>query len=406
VTSPAAARLGTPGNGVEHLPYGAFARGAADPALGVRLGNSVLEVAAVLALVPGLGPVARQAVALPSLDGLLATPRAIWDEVRSALQGVLLDPGAGDAVARLAVPLTEVTLGLPFTVADYVDFYGNEFHARNVGQILRPGQEPLTPNWKHLPIGYHGRAGTIVPSGTAFPRPHGLRPEPAGPPSFGPTRRLDFEAEVGFLLGSPAPAGRVPLAEAAEHVFGLALTNDWSARDVQALEYVPLGPHLGKSFCTTVSPWVTPLAALAGARVAPPGRDTPLAAYLDDTGADPWGFDLRIEIALNGEVVSVAPFAGTYWTAAQMLAHLTVNGAGLRAGDFFASGTVSGARRDQRGSLLEICWGGAEPLVLADGSAVTWLRDGDEVTLRATAPGSGGATVALGECTGRVLPPG
>lgn len=403
----AAARLGGPGFGTEHLPYGSYVRGDGAPRLGVRLGDHVLEVGAVLALLPAgeLGSPARTAVDSPSLDGLLAEERAVWDEVRAGMQTVLTDPAHGAAVATAAVPLAEATLALPFTVADYVDFYGNEFHARNVGKIFRPTQEPLTPNWKHLPIGYHGRAGTIVASGTDFPRPQGLRLDPDGTPEFGPSRRLDIEAEVGFVLGSPVPQGRVPLAAADDHIFGLTLTNDWSARDIQAFEYVPLGPNLGKSFHTTISPWVTPLAALTAARVAPPQRDTPLADYLDDSDSVPWSFDLQIEIALNGEVVSVAPFAETYWTAAQMLAHMTVNGAGLRAGDFFAGGTISGRERDQRGSFLEICWGGSEPLTLKDGSEFTFLRDGDEVGMRATAPGPGGSTIALGECTGRVLPP-
>ncbi|WP_326755473.1 fumarylacetoacetate hydrolase family protein [Streptomyces sp. NBC_01635] len=402
----AAAALGTVGNGVEHLPYGSFTAGDAAPRLGVRLGDHVLDVAAVLDLAGGnVSAAAREAADSPSLDGLLACSKAVWDEVRGALQAAFLDPARTDAILATAVPLSDVTLGLPFTVADYVDFYGNEFHARNVGKIFRPHMEPLTANWKHLPIGYHGRAGTIVPSGTDFPRPQGMRPEPEGPPSFGPSRRLDIEAEVGFVLGSPVPQGRVPLHEAEQHVFGLTLANDWSARDIQSFEYVPLGPNLGKSFCTTISPWVTPLAALAGSRVAPPPRDTPLASYLDDSDADPWCFDLQIEISLNGEVISVAPFAETYWTAAQMLAHMTVNGAGLRAGDFFAGGTVSGPERNQRGSFLEICWGGSEPLTLKDGSEFTFLRDGDEVSMRATAPGPDGSVIALGECTGRVLPP-
>ena len=400
----AAARLGTTGNGVEHLPYGSFTVDGGPPMLGVRLGETVLPVAATLAPA-SVSAAARAAVDSPCLDGLLASTKEIWDEVRAALQNLLRAPASGDTVAALGLPLSRVKLGLPFTVADYVDFYGNEFHATNVGKIFRPHMEPLTANWKHLPIGYHGRAGTIVVSGTAFPRPQGIRPEPEGAPSFGPSRRLDIEAEVGFVLGSPVPGGRVPLSEAEQHIFGLTLANDWSARDIQAFEYVPLGPHLGKSFCTSISPWVTPVAALAQARVSPPPRDTPLSAYLDDSDADPWCFDLRIEIRLNGEVVSVAPFAETYWTAAQMLAHLTVNGAGLRAGDFFAGGTVSGRERGQRGSFLEICWAGRDPLILEDGSEFTFLRDGDEVVLRASAPGPGGAAIDLGAVGGRVLPP-
>ena len=407
MSTTAADRLGSPGNGAEHLPYGSYSTAGApgERRLGVRLGDHVLDVAALLSMPEAdVSPEAYAAVRSPSLDGLLARSRTVWDEVRAALQHLVTAPEVADAVVATATPLSDVTLNLPFTVADYVDFYGNEHHATNVGKIFRPSQPPLTPNWKHLPIGYHGRAGTIVPSGTDFPRPKGVRPEPEGPPTFGPSRRLDIEVEVGFVLGSPVPEGEVAIKEADEHVFGLVLTNDWSARDIQAFEYVPLGPNLGKSFRTTIAAWVTPLAALDAARVAPPARDTPLSPYLDDAGAEPWCFDLEIEVVLNGEVVSVAPFAETYWTAAQMLAHMTVNGAGLRAGDFFAGGTISGPRREQRGSFLELSWGGAEPLVLADGTEYTFLRDGDEVTLRATAPGAGDSRIALGECTGRVLP--
>ena len=231
-----------------------------------------------------------------------------------------------------------------------------------------------------------------------------MRPEPNGVPSFGPSRRLDIEAEVGFVLGGSAPAGEVALDQAGEHIFGLVLTNDWSARDIQAFEYVPLGPNLGKSFATSIAAWVTPVAALESVRTAPPARDTPLATYLDDSKTQPWGFDLQIEVVLNGETVARPPFASTYWTAAQMLAHMTVNGATLRPGDFFAGGTISGPEKNQRGSFLELAWGGAEPLTLADGTEFTFLRDGDEVTLRATAHTGQGTVVRLGDCTGRIVP--
>lgn len=378
--------------GPDNLPYGVYSTGpTGERRVGVRLGDRVLDLDGLLD---------DEVFAAPTLNPFLAQGRQRWAEVRARLQQLV----AGQVDPRHVHALAEVTLHLPFEVGDYVDFYASEHHATHLGQLFRPGQPPLTPNWKHLPIGYHGRAGTIVPSGTDFPRPQGIRLDPDGVPTFGPSRRLDIEAEVGFVLGSPVPSGRVPLTEADNHIFGLTLTNDWSARDIQSFEYVPLGPNLGKSFCTTISPWITPLAALSEARVAPPERDTPLSDYLDDTNAAPWSFDLQIEILLNGEVVSVAPFAETYWTAAQMLAHMTINGAGLRAGDFFAGGTISGRERFQRGSFLEICWGGSEPMTLKDGSEFTFLRDGDEVCMRATAPGPNGSTIALGECTGRVLP--
>lgn len=391
---------------IHHLPYGSFSVPGDIPQLGVRIGDQVLAVAAALGsdLGTGLSGAARAAIAGPNLDAMLAADARVWAEVRGRLHVVLSDPKLSESVAGFLTPVETVTMHLPFTVADYIDFYGNEFHAANVGHIFRPEQAPLTPNWKHLPIGYHGRAGTIVPTGTEFPRPKGVRPEPEGPPSFGPSRTLDIEAEVGFVLGSPVPAGEVALTDADQHIFGLVLVNDWSARDIQRYEYVPLGPNLGKSFATTISVWVTPLAALEAVRVAPPTRDTPLSAYLDDAQAAPWSFDLEIEVLLNGEQVSTPPFAHTYWTAAQMLAHMTVNGAGLRAGDFFAGGTISGPERHQRGSFLELCWGGQEPLVLADGTEYTYVRDNDEVTLRASTRSVTGSLITFGECSGRVLP--
>jgi fumarylacetoacetase len=303
-----------------------------------------------------------------------------------------------------------VTLHLPFEVADYVDFYASENHARNVGRIFRPdAADSLTPNWKHLPIGYHGRSGTVVVSGTDVVRPCGQRKAPTdAAPVFGPSVRLDIEAEVGFVVGVPSEPGTpVPLGDFREHVFGLCLLNDWSARDVQAWEYVPLGPFLGKSFATSVSAWITPLDALEEARVAPPERTHELLPYLDDTAPEqdePGGYDLRISVAVNGHVVSEPPFSTMYWTAAQQLAHMTVNGASLRTGDLYGSGTVSGPSERERGSLLELTWNGRDPLELPDGKR-TFLEDGDVVTLSAWAPGPDGVRVGLGEVTGRIAGP-
>jgi fumarylacetoacetase len=300
------------------------------------------------------------------------------------------------------VPRAEVELHLPFDVGDYVDFYASEYHAANVGRIFRPDSQPLTPNWKHLPIGYHGRAGTIVVSGTDVVRPVGQRRGADGP-EFGPSTRLDIEAEVGFVLGAGTRMGeRVPVADVAEHVFGVFLLNDWSARDIQAWEYVPLGPFLGKSFATSVSPWVVPLDALLEARVPGPAQEPAVLGYLERQ-AD-WGLDLSLEVSWNGTVVSRPPFAGMYWTPDQQLAHLTVNGASLRTGDLYASGTVSGPERNQTGSFLELTWGGAEPVTLDRAGERTFLADGDTVTISATAPGPGGTTVALGDVSGTILP--
>ena len=384
------------------LPYGFFSPGGAAPRVGVAVGDLVLDLTqAARRLLPEHAAV----LAGPDLGGLLAAGPAVWAAVRSAVGEWLRDRDTAPRVRDLLHPVGEVALHLPFAVADYVDFYASEHHATNVGRLFRPGAEPLTPNWKHLPVGYHGRAGTVVVSGTPVVRPSGQRRTTEGEVVFGPSTRLDLEAEVGFVVGVPSALGSpVPLEAFPDHVFGVCLVNDWSARDVQAWEYVPLGPFLGKSFATSVSPWVVPLAALSQARVSPPPRDPRPLPYLDDTGAQPWGLDVRLEVRLNGHVVSRPPFASTYWTGAQQLAHLTVGGASLRTGDLYASGTVSGPEPDPRGSLLELSWGGQEPLVLPDGSVRTFLEDGDEVVITATAPGPGGAPVGLGEVRGRVAP--
>ncbi|NUS16626.1 MAG: fumarylacetoacetase [Streptomyces sp.] len=394
--------------GPHNLPYGVFST-AADPAprIGVRFGGHVLDAGAAARAVGAPRQVA-ELLAAPVLNPLLAAGRPAWTRVRESVAGWLAEPAHRDAVAPLLVPLAQAVPHLPFEVADYVDFYASEHHAANVGRIFRAGvADPLTPNWKHLPIGYHGRAGTVVVSGSPVVRPCGQR-RGAGEaaPSFGPSLRLDVEVELGFVVGGASPRGsRVAMADADEHVFGVCLLNDWSARDIQAWEYVPLGPFLGKSFATSVSPWVVPLDALAHARTAPPPRDTPLLPYLDDGGAQPpCGLDIAMELRLNGHTVTRPPFASMYWTYAQMLAHLTVNGASLRPGDLFASGTVSGPRADQVGALIELTHGGERPVDLPDGSRRAYLEDGDEVVITATAAGPGGIRVGLGEVAGRVEP--
>jgi fumarylacetoacetase len=385
--------------GPANLPYGVFSL-PDDPRrrIGVAIGDQVIDVAPLAEsggaaeLVPLL--------AAPVLNPLLAAGRRTWTEIRERL--VEWVHGPADVLRPHLLAADEVQLHLPVEIGDYVDFYASEHHARNVGQIFRPGSEPLSPNWKHLPIGYHGRTGTIVVSGTDIVRPCGQRRGEDGP-EFGPSTRLDIEAEVGFVVGSGTQMGEtVAVGDVAEHVFGLFLLNDWSARDIQAWESVPLGPFLGKSFATSVSPWVVPLDALEAARVAPPPRDPPLLPYLRDV--DDRGLDLELEVALGGYVVSRPPFATMYWTAAQQLAHLTVNGASLRPGDVFASGTVSGPEKEQRGSLLELSWGGTEPIPLFDGATRTFLEDGDEVAITAIAPGTGGTRIGLGEVRGRILP--
>jgi fumarylacetoacetase len=384
--------------GLANLPYGVFSTPGGAPRTGVAIGDHVLDVAAATG-----DPVH----ATGSLNAFLARGPAAWQELRAALTTWLTEEEHRVRIERCLEPRAGVSMHLPVEVADYVDFYSSRCHAENIGRMFRPDAEPLTPNWRHLPIGYHGRAGTVAVSGTPVRRPQGQYRAPGDDaPSFGPSRRLDIEAEVGFVVGVGSPLGTaVPAGALAEHVFGVCLVNDWSARDLQAWEYVPLGPFLGKSFLTSVSPWVVPLGALEAARCDPPPRDVPLLPYLDDA-RHRWGLDISVEVRLNGEVVSRPPFASQYWTAAQQLAHLTVNGAALRTGDLFASGTVSGPARDQFGSLIELSWNGDEPLTLADGSTRSFLEDGDVVTISAVAPGPEGSRIGFGEVTGRVLPAG
>jgi fumarylacetoacetase len=339
----------------------------------------------------------------PSLNAFMSMGPEQWAIAREWITEVLGHDVHEARTAPHVHPLSAVTLHLPIEVGDYVDFYASEHHASNVGRIFRPDQEPLLPNWKHLPVGYHGRSGTVVASGTDIVRPCGQRKAPTeDAPTYGPSRRLDIEAELGFVVGVPTRLGeRVSTADLATHTFGVVGLNDWSARDVQAWEYVPLGPFLGKSFATSISHWVTPLAALDAAWTELPGQDPQPLDYLRVDA--PAGLDIAIEVVLDGEVVSRPPYASMYWSPAQMLAHTTVNGATVRTGDLWGSGTVSGPDADQRGSLLELSWGGTEPFT-AGGRERTFLEDGDVVTLRYTAPGASGGRIALGEVTGRIVP--
>jgi fumarylacetoacetase len=374
------------GFGLDHLPYGVFSADESTRRVGVRYADTVVDVSSV-----------RPELDRPTLNDFMALGPDSWAETRAAITG-LVETGA-----LPAVPLDSVALYLPFIVGDYVDFYASLDHASNVGRIFRPDQEPLLPNWRHLPVGYHGRGGTVVVSGTPVVRPCGQRKAPhEQSPTYGPSRRLDIEAELGFVVGVGSELGsRIGVDEFREHVFGVVGLNDWSARDIQAWEYVPLGPFLGKSFATSISAWVTPLAALAAARTHLPTQEPAPLSYLAPTSSssEGEGLDIDVEVVLNGEVVSRPPYRTMYWSPAQMLAHLTVNGASTRTGDLFASGTVSGPERDQRGSFLELSWGGKEPF---DGH--TFLEDGDEITLRYSAPGTGGGRITLGEVVGLIEP--
>jgi fumarylacetoacetase len=383
------------GFGPEHLPYGIFRRAGEGSRVGIRFGDGVLDLAALAR--DGLLDEDPALFAQPSLNAFMAAGPEAWRRVREALQALTAGPDAELA----AVPLEEAELLLPFEVGDYVDFFSSLEHASNAGRMFRPDADPLPPNWRHLPIGYHGRSGTVVVSGTPIRRPHGQRRDPGDPgPIYGPSTRLDIELELGFVVGVPSAHGEpVPVDGALDHLFGVVLLNDWSARDLQAWESRPLGPFLAKSFATSISAWVTPLDAVLARRVPVAAQDPEPLPYLRE---DPWAFDLDLEVALNGATIARTNARHLYWSAAQQLAHMTVNGASLRVGDLYGSGTISGPDREQRGSLLELSWNGAEPIALSDGSTRTFLEDGDEVVLR----GRAGEAIALGEVRGRIEPAG
>ncbi len=306
--------------------------------------------------------VGREVFTAGSLNPFLSLGPDAWSATRDQIAGRV------DAQPAAAFhPLASVRLVLPWEVGDYADFYASREHVEAMGRMLRPGEEPLPPAWLHLPIGYHGRAGTVIPSGEPVYRPWGIRPGATGP-EYGPSRRLDVEVELGFVVGTAVARGRtLTAAEAERHIFGMVLVNDWSARDIQAFEYRPLGPFLGKSFATSVSPWVVPMGALEPFRCSGPVQDPEPAPYLKVS--EPRNVDVRLRLTVNSDVVSTMSSASLYWSPAQQLAHLTANGAGVRAGDLFATGTISGAGPGQEGSLME-AWRGER-----------WLDDGDVVTI-------------------------
>jgi fumarylacetoacetase len=397
------AEAATYGAGGETLPYGVFSPPDGAPRVGVKSGDEVLDLAG---LARALDRADAHVFSRPSLNALMELGPARWHEIRSWVLSLVRDDARRALVDEHRIPLDTVTMQLPIEVADYVDFYASEWHATNVGRIFRPDSPALPPNWRHLPIGYHGRAGTVVVSGTDVVRPHGQRsPGADGKPGFGPSARLDIECEVGFVVGRGSVLGHpVPVSQAAEHIFGVVLLNDWSARDIQAWEYVPLGPFLGKSFATSISAWVVPFEAFDGARIPLAAQDPPVLPYLDGGPVDVFGLDLHLTVTVNDHTLSRPRFRDMYWSPSQMLAHLTVNGASLRVGDLFASGTVSGREQDSLGSLLELTWNGTRPIRLASGAEQGFLTDGDVVTITGWAPGTDGQVVTLGQVSGRILP--
>ncbi len=402
---------------IQNLPFGVFRpRAGGRPRPGVRIGEHVLDLGELgrAGLLSSCRHVPAGTFEAEQLNPFLALGRPAWRETRAIVSDLLRAGNPllrrGDNLRdRLLRPVAEVDMLLPAAIGDYTDFYSSKQHATNVGTMLRGAANALMPNWVHLPVAYHGRASSIVTSGTPVRRPLGqTRAEGASAPCFGPSRQLDFELEVGFLVGPGSQLGQpVPVDEALEHVFGLVLVNDWSARDIQSWEYQPLGPFGSKNFATTISPWVVTLEALEPFQCDPPAQDPQPLPYLRaQTDAT---YDIRLEVRLQpagaGESapLSRTNFKHLYWSVRQQLAHHTITGCNLRTGDLMASGTISAGEPSGFGSLLELTWRGSRPIVLPDGSTRAFLQDGDRVTFEGWCEAEG-HRVGFGECSGVVLP--
>jgi fumarylacetoacetase len=408
---------------IQNLPFAVFRRaGTQEPCRGgVAIGDQVLDLGALHALAPftGVAAAALGACAAPALNAFMAQGPAAVSALRAALSAALrADAALAPRLRSVLIPQAQAHYQLPASIGDFTDFYASIHHATAVGRLFRP-DSPLLPNYKWVPIAYHGRASSVRPSGFDFPRPRGqLMPPGASAPQLGPSRRLDYELELGIFVGRGNELGTpIPLAQAESHVFGLCLLNDWSARDIQAWEYQPLGPFLAKNFATSISPWVVTLEALAPFRVPftrPAAEPAPLE-YLDDPAVRAAGaIDIRLEVWLDtakmraagepAQRLSHSSFGDSWWTVAQMLTHHAVNGCNLSAGDLIGTGTQSGSAVEEAGSLLELSAGGRQPLTLSNGEQRTFLEDGDRVTLRGWCEREGWVRVGFGACRGTVLP--
>jgi fumarylacetoacetase len=413
---------------IQNLPFGIFRPAQGEPRVGVAIGEFVLDLSALEELGHFQGPEfqGRLVFSESALNAFFALGRPAWRKAREVIQHLLAaeTPALRDDAAlrdRVFHAQKDVTMLLPARIGDYTDFYSSYHHAHNVGTMLRGPENALMPNWKWLPVAYHGRASSIVASGAEVRRPHGQTKPPDPPPSgtgsavasaaapvFGPSRSFDYELEAAFFIGPGNALGDpVPIARATEHIFGLVLMNDWSARDVQAWEYQPLGPFLAKNFCTSISPWVVTLDALEEFRKPLPPQDPEPLPYLK-AGQD-FTYDIQLEARLqtasmdSPHVITRTNFQNLYWSIAQQLAHHTVNGCNLQPGDLLASGTISGPAEESRGCMLELTWRGANPLTLPNGETRKWLEDGDLLTITGWAQGDG-YRVGFGEVSGRVLP--
>jgi fumarylacetoacetase len=399
---------------IQNLPFGVFSTDAAPaPRVGVAIGNQILDLA-VLEEVGLLAPTGSRVFNRSSLNAFIALGQAVWRETRAAISELLRYDSPclrddQDLRTRALVPMAEVTLHLPVEIGGYTDFYSSKEHATNVGMMFRDPKNALLPNWLHLPVGYNGRASSVVVSGTPVRRPNGQTKAPnAENPSFGPCRKLDIELETAFIVGEGNALGEpIPVSEAERHIFGMVLMNDWSARDIQQWEYVPLGPFNSKGFATSISPWVVTLDALEPFRVENPAQDPEPLPYLHHGGKA--SVDLHLEVALLPEGTAEATticrtnFRHMYWSMAQQLAHHTVSGCNTRVGDLMGSGTISGPEPDSFGSLLELTWNGQRPLALTGGGERSFLEDGDDVAITGWCQGDG-YRVGFGSVTGRITP--
>jgi fumarylacetoacetase len=397
---------------IQNLPYGIFQTAGSAPRAGVAIGDRILDLS-VLAEA-GLLQCAAGVFAQPRLNDFIALGPDVWHSVRTQISALLASTDQvlqanAELCSRALVAQADVAMLLPVDVPGYTDFYSSKEHATNVGMLFRDPKNALLPNWSELPIGYNGRASSVVASGTPVRRPNGQTKLPDQErPVFGPCRKLDLELEMGFIVGVPnGLAEPVACAEAERRIFGMVLLNDWSARDLQAWEYVPLGPFNAKTFATTISPWIVPMAALEPFRTAQPGQSPEPLAYLRHDG--PHAFDIELEAwlkpqgASRGSRISHTNFKYMYWTMAQQLVHHTSSGCNTRVGDLMGSGTISGPTPDSLGSLLEMTFNGREPITLATGEKRAFIEDGDELDLRGWCQGDG-YRIGFGPCSGVVLP--
>jgi fumarylacetoacetase len=398
---------------LENLPFGVFKPRDGSARVGVALGDSVVDLSALQQTGHFPDLTDRQLFARDSLNEFLALGRPAWRKVREVLQNLLSAETPtlrDDKKLREQVfhKQSEVTMQLPVKIGDYTDFYSSYHHAHNVGTMLRGPENALMPNWKWLPVAYHGRASSVVVSGSEVRRPKGqIKPPDAPSPVFGPTKSLDYELEMAFLIGPGNPLGQpVPIDQAADHIFGFVLMNDWSARDIQAWEYQPLGPFLAKNFCTSISPWVVTMEALEPFRKPLPKQEPEPLPYL--RAKSDFTFDIQLEARLqtskskSPHMITTTNFQNLYWSVAQQLAHHTVGGCNLQPGDLLASGTISGATEQSRGCMLELTWRGANPLKLPSGEERKWLEDGDTLAITGWCQGNG-YRVGFGEVSGKVL---